>query len=69
MGPNKTEIECCKCGIPIDHEIDGYDLCPKCYAKAVENQRLFFKELAQWVKDNHLFALKVTLTERQEMPK
>ena len=62
-------IEYCeKCGVPIKQGGDSYDLCPQCYAEAVENQRLCFRELAQWVKDNHLYALKVTLSTGEEMP-
>lgn len=66
---NKTKIECCKCSTSITQEIDGYELCPDCYAEALENQRLMWKELAQWVEDNHLYVMKVTLTGKQKMPR
>ena len=65
-------MECGSCGIKISRRKDGYELCPTCYQKALENQRLLWKELAEWTREQKLHVIKVTMqgeTLRQESPK
>ena len=54
-------MNCVTCGTEIKNTIDGYELCLSCYQSAVQNQRLFWKELSEWIKRENLHIITVAM--------